>query len=108
MEIFGSRCTSGRRSVWLSVVKRRSILLVCCSKRYVGETSDEGKVNIELPKHKMTAPTHLWLRAETKLNEKRSALTPAISKELLNAGSKALLSVLLFLMMNFRRIPNYC
>ena len=36
----------------------------------------------------MTAPTHLWLRAETKLNEKRSALTPAIAKELLNAGSK--------------------
>jgi saccharopine dehydrogenase (NAD+, L-lysine-forming) len=38
---------------------------------------------------------HIWLRAETKLNEKRSALTPSIAKELLDEGT-SLVSILGF------------
>ena len=34
---------------------------------------------------------HIWLRAETKANEKRSALTPTVAEELLKAGIKVFL-----------------
>ncbi|KND04396.1 saccharopine dehydrogenase (NAD+, L-lysine-forming) [Spizellomyces punctatus DAOM BR117] len=35
-----------------------------------------------------TEPVHLWLRAETKKNERRTALTPTVCKKLLAAGFK--------------------
>ena len=34
----------------------------------------------------MTAPLHLWLRAETKPNEQRTALTPDAAKVLMEHG----------------------
>jgi saccharopine dehydrogenase (NAD+, L-lysine-forming) len=36
----------------------------------------------------MTAQVHLWLRAETKPKEHRTALTPSTAKSLLDAGFK--------------------
>ncbi|KAJ3250171.1 hypothetical protein HK103_003792, partial [Boothiomyces macroporosus] len=34
--------------------------------------------------------THLWLRAETKKNEERSALTPSVAKTLMENGDSLL------------------
>ncbi|TPX58163.1 saccharopine dehydrogenase (NAD+, L-lysine-forming) [Powellomyces hirtus] len=36
----------------------------------------------------MTSPVHLWLRAETKRNERRTALTPSVCRKLIEKGYK--------------------
>jgi saccharopine dehydrogenase (NAD+, L-lysine-forming) len=39
----------------------------------------------------MTTTPHLWLRAETKKNEHRTALTPSVCKTLLAQGTSIII-----------------
>ena len=69
-----------------------------CARRGLDTPFVPGPLHLSANVRSIMAPVHLWLRAETKPNERRTHITPERCKDLVQAGmSASFIIIIIFL-----------